>query len=260
MKQDCGRQSLGRKRTAQEGLGTKRPWQRKSRASASQLRCRGASARHAGAPSIVIRNKEIGGWGSPGKSGKRSKEQRTYGFSSFQGSNGDVHVPLGHIDLRRALPKRGTGSVGPARSCPAYMETLHCRFPSALFPVLNHTVSICMPVGPLGPRRRKRWEHPHRLGASGKVLPGVCEGGGPGLQCRRLQAWGIILTGSTPTCQQQKKLGTLPIFLREVQYPFVRKFVFLGWTDSTINSFGTCPIPPLQWQSLTIFRVAREGT
>lgn len=118
------------------------------------------------------------------------------------------------------------------------------------FPVLNHTVTICMPAGPLGPGRRKRWEHPHRLGASGKVLPGVCEGGGPGLQCRRLQVWGIILTGSTPTCQPQKKLGMLPIFLREVQYPFVRKFVFLGWTDSTINSFGTCPpfsIPPLQW-------------
>lgn len=118
------------------------------------------------------------------------------------------------------------------------------------FPVLNHTVTIGMPVGPLGPGRRKRWEHPHRLGASGKVLPGVCEGGGPGLRCRRLQVWGIILTGNTPTCQPQKKLGTLPMFLREVQYPFVRKFVFLGWTDSTINSFGTCPsfsILPLQW-------------
>lgn len=61
---------------------------------------------------------------------------------------------------------------------------------------------------------------------------------------------GIIITGSTLTCQPQKKLGTLPIFLREVQYPFVRKFVFLGWTVPK-SSFGTCPpfsIPPLQWR------------
>lgn len=180
MRQDCGRQSLGRQRTAQEGLGTKRPWQRKSRASVSQLCCRGASARHAGTPSIVICNKEIGGWGSPGKSGKRSKEQRTYGFSSFQGSNRDVHVPLGHSDLRRTLPKHGEGSVGPAYPAQTTWKPCTAVFPLP-FPVLNHAVTICMPVGPLGPGRRKRWEHPHRLGSSGKVLPGVCGGGGPGL-------------------------------------------------------------------------------
>lgn len=75
MRQDCGRWSLGRKRTAQEGLGTNRPWQRKSRASVVQLCCRGTSARHAVAPSIFICDKEVGGWGSLENSGKRSKSK-----------------------------------------------------------------------------------------------------------------------------------------------------------------------------------------
>lgn len=42
-----------------------------------------------------------------------------------------------------------------------------------------------------------------------------------------------------------------------VQYPFVRKFVFLGWTDSTINSFGTCP--PFQWHVAHNFPGGKGG-
>lgn len=35
--------------------------------------------------------------------------------------------------------------TGPARSCPAYTELLHCSFPAAPFPVFNHTVVIWGP-------------------------------------------------------------------------------------------------------------------
>ena len=74
------------------------------------------------------------------------------------------------------------------------------------------------------------------------------------------EAW-----GADQIVNRRRNWGTLPVFLRKVQHPLLRKFVFLGWIepkDSSQLPSVRSPIlsHPSSGTLLIVSGVGRKGT